>query len=200
MDAFAWAEEATGKLKTGFGERLRFVGIQGSRARARRARTATSTSWCCSTTWTPVISCATALSCSRCRAANSPAGSSDPSACSPHGRATRSSSSTTIRTPSSARSPMSVRSRRQTPWRRRGSGIGDLPRDLPRLRLRRRRRRRHPGIALQRCVLHAAGIAVRRTGAYPRTKAELAAQLEGDEARILEVGRDWQAHRPKRRR
>ena len=36
-----------------------------------------------------------------------------------------------------------------------------------------------------------------RTGAYPRTKAELAAQLEGDEARILEVGRDWQAHRPK---
>ena len=33
MDAFAWAEEATGKLKTGFGERLRFVGIQGSRAR-----------------------------------------------------------------------------------------------------------------------------------------------------------------------
>ena len=36
-----------------------------------------------------------------------------------------------------------------------------------------------------------------RTGAYPRTKAELATQLEGDEARILEVGRDWQAHRPK---
>lgn len=36
-----------------------------------------------------------------------------------------------------------------------------------------------------------------RTGAYPRTKAELAAQLEGDEARILEVGRDWQSHRPK---
>ena len=36
-----------------------------------------------------------------------------------------------------------------------------------------------------------------RTGVYPRTKAALADELEGDEARILEVGRDWQAHRPK---
>lgn len=36
-----------------------------------------------------------------------------------------------------------------------------------------------------------------RTGAYPRTKTDLAAQLEGDEARILEVGRDWQTHCPK---
>lgn len=36
-----------------------------------------------------------------------------------------------------------------------------------------------------------------RTGTYPRTKAELAAQLEGDEARILEVGRDWRTHCPK---
>lgn len=35
-----------------------------------------------------------------------------------------------------------------------------------------------------------------RTGTYPRTKAELATQLEGDEARILEIGCDWQAHRP----
>lgn len=35
-----------------------------------------------------------------------------------------------------------------------------------------------------------------RTGTYPRTKAELAAQLEGDEARILEIGRDWSAHCP----
>ena len=36
-----------------------------------------------------------------------------------------------------------------------------------------------------------------RTGVYPHTKAELADQLEGDEAHILEVGRDWQMHRPK---
>lgn len=35
-----------------------------------------------------------------------------------------------------------------------------------------------------------------RTGSYPRTKAELASQLDGDEARILEIGRDWQACRP----
>ena len=35
-----------------------------------------------------------------------------------------------------------------------------------------------------------------RTGVYPRTKAELAAQLEGDEARILEIGRTWEAHHP----
>lgn len=35
-----------------------------------------------------------------------------------------------------------------------------------------------------------------RTGAYPRTKAELAQQLEGDEARILAIGRDRPAHRP----
>ncbi len=33
MDAFAWAEEALEKLKTEFGSRLRFVGLQGSRAR-----------------------------------------------------------------------------------------------------------------------------------------------------------------------
>ena len=35
-----------------------------------------------------------------------------------------------------------------------------------------------------------------RTGFYPRTKAELADLLEGDEARILEIGRDWDSHRP----
>lgn len=35
-----------------------------------------------------------------------------------------------------------------------------------------------------------------RTGAYPRTKAELATQLESDEARILEIGRNWNAHCP----
>lgn len=36
-----------------------------------------------------------------------------------------------------------------------------------------------------------------RTGVYPRTKAELAALLEGDEARILEICREWRTHRPK---
>lgn len=36
-----------------------------------------------------------------------------------------------------------------------------------------------------------------RTGVYPRTKAEIAAQLEGEEARILEIGRDWETYRPK---
>lgn len=35
-----------------------------------------------------------------------------------------------------------------------------------------------------------------RTGVYPRTKAELANQLDGDEARILEIGRDWQVCPP----
>ncbi len=35
-----------------------------------------------------------------------------------------------------------------------------------------------------------------RTGAYPRTKAALADALEGDEARILAIGRDWDACRP----
>lgn len=35
-----------------------------------------------------------------------------------------------------------------------------------------------------------------RTGFYPRTKAELANQLDGDEARILRIERDWQACRP----
>ena len=33
MDAMAWAYEAARKLADGFGERLRFVGLQGSRAR-----------------------------------------------------------------------------------------------------------------------------------------------------------------------
>lgn len=36
-----------------------------------------------------------------------------------------------------------------------------------------------------------------RAGVYPHTKAELACQLKGDEARILEIGRDWQEHCPK---
>ena len=36
-----------------------------------------------------------------------------------------------------------------------------------------------------------------RTGVYPRTKAEIAAQLEDEEARILEIGRDWETQRPK---
>ena len=35
-----------------------------------------------------------------------------------------------------------------------------------------------------------------RTGTYPATKTELVTQLEGDEARILIIGRNWQAHRP----
>lgn len=35
-----------------------------------------------------------------------------------------------------------------------------------------------------------------RTGSYPRTKAELASQLDGDEARILGIGRDWKARLP----
>lgn len=35
-----------------------------------------------------------------------------------------------------------------------------------------------------------------RTGAYPRTKAELVTQLESDEARILEIGRNWNVHCP----
>lgn len=35
-----------------------------------------------------------------------------------------------------------------------------------------------------------------RTGSYPRTKAELSGLLEGDEALILAVGRDWDSHRP----
>jgi hypothetical protein len=35
-----------------------------------------------------------------------------------------------------------------------------------------------------------------RTGEYPYTKSELAKQLEGDEARILEVNRDWDTYRP----
>ena len=35
-----------------------------------------------------------------------------------------------------------------------------------------------------------------RTGVYPPTKAELASRLEGDEARVLEIGRSWQEHQP----
>lgn len=35
-----------------------------------------------------------------------------------------------------------------------------------------------------------------RTGACPRTKAELAGMLEGDDARILAMGRDWDSRRP----
>lgn len=35
-----------------------------------------------------------------------------------------------------------------------------------------------------------------RTSSYPSTKAELSRLLEGDEARILEIGRNWEACRP----
>lgn len=35
-----------------------------------------------------------------------------------------------------------------------------------------------------------------RTGAYPRTRAELSEHLEGDEALVLEVGCNWEKHTP----
>ena len=35
-----------------------------------------------------------------------------------------------------------------------------------------------------------------RTGRYPETKRDLAKRLAGEEALILEVGRDWEAHHP----
>ncbi len=35
-----------------------------------------------------------------------------------------------------------------------------------------------------------------RTGSYPRTRAELSGLIEGDEARILEISNDPHAHRP----
>lgn len=35
-----------------------------------------------------------------------------------------------------------------------------------------------------------------RTGEYPKTKADLAVLLEGDEALILEIGRGWNSRRP----
>lgn len=39
MDSFAWAEEAAAKLKESFGNRLSFVGLQGSRARGEETET-----------------------------------------------------------------------------------------------------------------------------------------------------------------
>lgn len=37
MNAFSWAEDAADKLKEGFGSRLAFVGLQGSRARGEES-------------------------------------------------------------------------------------------------------------------------------------------------------------------
>lgn len=36
-----------------------------------------------------------------------------------------------------------------------------------------------------------------RTGEYPHTKSELSRVLEGNEARILDISRNWETHRPK---
>lgn len=36
-----------------------------------------------------------------------------------------------------------------------------------------------------------------RTGEYPHTKSELSHVLEGNEARILDISRNWETHRPK---
>lgn len=198
MDAFAWAEEATGKLKTGFGERLRFVGIQGSRARGE-AREDSDIDLVVLLDHVDagdlVRYRAIVQSMPRSKLACGFVGSERVLAAWPRHELFQFYHDT-------------------------HAIFGALPDASPFTEADALEATRIGASGIYHATCHACvfdgdaadgileslfkgafftlqALQFVRTGAYPRTKAELAAQLEGDEARILEVGRDWQAHRPK---
>lgn len=198
MDAFAWAEEATGKLKTGFGERLRFVGIQGSRARGE-AREDSDIDLVVLLDHVDADDLvryrAIVQSMPRSELACGFVGSERVLTAWPRHELFQFYHDThAIFGALPDVSPFTEADALEAAWIG-ASGIyhaichacvfdGDAA----------------DGILeslFKGAFFTLQALQFVRTGAYPRTKAELAAQLEGDEARILEVGRDWQAHRPK---
>lgn len=198
MDAFAWAEEATGKLKAEFGERLRFVGIQGSRARGE-AREGSDIDLVVLLDHVDADDlaryCAVVQSMPHSELACGFVGPERVLAAWPRHELFQFYNDThTI--------------------------FGALPGVGPFTKGDALEAAQIGASGIYHATCHAyvfdsdaadsileslfkgaffslQALQFARTGAYPRTKAELAAQLESDEARILEVGRDWQAHRPK---
>ena len=198
MDAFAWAEEATGKLKAEFGERLRFVGIQGSRARGE-AREGSDIDL------VVLLDHVDAGTLMRYRAIVQSMSHSE-LACGFVG---------------------SERALATWPrhelfqlYHDTHALFGRLPEVGPFTRTDALEAARIGASGIYHATCHAyvfdgnaadgileslfkgafftlQALQFARTGTYPSTKAELATQLEGDEARILDVGRDWQTHRPK---
>lgn len=198
MDAFAWAEEATGKLKAEFGERLRFVGIQGSRARGE-AREGSDIDLVVLLdhvgTDDLVRYRAIVQSMPRSELACGFVGSERVLAAWPRHELFQFYHDT-------------------------HAIFGALPDVSPFTEADALEAARIGASGIYHATCHAyvfdgdtadgileslfkgafftlQALQFVRTGAHPRTKAELTAQLEGDEARILEVGRNWQAHRPK---
>lgn len=198
MDAFAWAEEATGKLKAEFGERLRFVGIQGSRARGE-AREGSDIDLVVLLDHVGADDLvryrAIVQSMPRSELACGFVGSERVLAAWPRHELFQFYHDT-------------------------HAIFGALPDVSPFTEADALEAARIGASGIYHATCHAyvfdgdnadgileslfkgalftlQALQFARTGAYPRTKAELAAQLEGDEARILEVGRNWQAHRPK---
>lgn len=198
MDAFAWAEEATGKLKTGFGERLRFVGIQGSRARGEAREDS-------DIDLVVLLDHVDADDLVRYRAIVQSMPRSE-LACGFVG-------SERVLTAWPRHELFQF-------YHDTHAIFGALPDVSPFTEADALEAARIGASGIYHAICHVCvfdgdaadgileslfkgafftlqALQFARTGAYPRTKAELAAQLEGDEARILEVGRDWQAHRPK---
>lgn len=198
MDAFAWAEEATGKLKTGFGERLRFVGIQGSRARGEAREDS-------DIDLVVLLDHVDADDLVRYRAIVQSMPRSE-LACGFVG----------------SERVLAAWPRHELFqfYHDTHAIFGALPDVSPFTEADALEAARIGASGIYHATCYACvfdgdtadgileslfkgafftlqALQFARTGAYPRTKAELATQLEGDEARILEVGRDWQAHRPK---
>ena len=197
MDAFAWAEEAIGKLKAEFGERLRFVGLQGSRARGEAREDS-------DIDLVVLLDCVDADDLARYRAVVQSMPNSD-LACGFVG-----SERVLAAWPRHELFQFYHDTR---------TLFGELPDVGPFSEDDALEAARIGASGVYHAACHAyvfdsdaaddilgalfkgafftlQALQFARTGAYPRTKAELAAQLEGDEARILEIGRNWQAHRP----
>lgn len=198
MDAFAWAEEATGKLKTGFGERLRFVGIQGSRARGE-AREGSDIDL------VVLLDHVDADDLVRYRAIVQSM---------PHNKLACGFVGSEHVLAAWPRHELFQF------YHDTHAIFGALPGVGPFTKGDALEAARIGASGIYHAACHAyvfdgdtadgileslfkgaffalQALQFARTGAYPRTKAELAAQLEGDEARILEAGRDWQTRRPK---
>ena len=198
MDAFAWAEEATGKLKAEFGERLRFVGIQGSRARGEAREDS-------DIDLVTLLDHVDADDLVRYRAIVQSMPRNE-LACGFVG-------SERVLTAWPRHELFQF-------YHDTHAIFGALPDVSPFTEADALEAARVGASGIYHATCHAyvfdddtangileslfkgafvslQALQFARTGAYPRTKAKLAARLEGDEAHILEVGRDWQAHRPK---
>lgn len=198
MDAFAWAEEATGKLKAEFEERLRFVGVQGSRARGE-AREGSDIDL------VVLLDHVDADDLARYRAIVQSMPHNE-LACGFVG----------------SESVLAAWPRHELFqfYHDTHALFGALPDVSPFTRADALEAARIGASEIYHATCHAyvfdgnaadgileslfkgafftlQALQFARTGAYPHTKAELAAQLEGDEARILEAGRDWQTRHPK---